>query len=184
MGDVVIGMDPSSKKLAAVITHNDTDLRVWVRSLNWQDINIRCAKAHRMFLTMMESVIERYPDSRVHVFIEEPVVGRGGAYATISQAKVHGAVVAAAAGIQGDITVRSVNNSRAKKAVVGSGAAKKPQIASWCLRYWRNAYNAARGDQDIIDSAMINRYGAGIVAKMDKVEAYRQRATPRRRRTH
>lgn len=151
------------------------------------DISARCSFAYSASRKLAERVVAANPFTDVYAFIEEPVVGRGGAYATIVQAKLHGAIIA---GLRhGGAEVKGVNNSSAKKAVVGKGNAGKPDIKRWCQVYWREVFDEAlkfpKGDQqDVFDGAMINRHGAIIIGTMTRLREYRAREgglTPRRR---
>lgn len=180
---VIIGIDPSSKKLAAVTTVGDGGPTVWTARLTSTDIGERAAAAYGASLAFVRN-LPIGPESRVFVFIEDPVVGRGGARATIVQAKVHGAVVAAFHRSGKCEAIKVVNNSHAKKKIVGKGNASKDDIKEWCRVYWRQAYRAAGNgvDQDLLDAAMINRYGAGVIQTMDRMNTYRRRSLKTLRR--
>ena len=178
---VVVGIDPSSQKVALVITHGSDMSRVDAQLLQLpkdQDYAKRCGAAFILVTRVMRRVASRYPAADIHVFIEEPVVGRGGARSTITQSKVHGAIVAAChcsgvvAGVSG------VNNSSAKKQVVGMGNASKPEIRRWARMHWPTleaqikTYNA--GDQqDIADAGMINRAGWKVIQMRERLIRYR-----------
>jgi Holliday junction resolvasome RuvABC endonuclease subunit len=121
----------------------------------------------------MELMVAR-PKDRVWFFIEDAVVGRGGAYATIAQSKVHGAVVAAAVLSGRCEYVAAENNSRVKKAVVGKGNANKDDIKAWARVYWRDLFDIAKNDQDVIDAGMHNRFGAQVTKTLKRVQANRK----------
>lgn len=186
--NIVVGIDPSSKKLAAVVTDAHDVFFVFFRKLpDTADMSERCRWAYKHSRTLVRKIQRLYPGEAIYVFIEDPVVGRGGAYSTIAQSKVHGAILAGLRSTDAEITVRGVNNSQAKKAVVGKGNADKPAIRKWCQAYWKQLYRRVceynKGDQqDIIDAGMINRHGTMVVKRMNRIRNERRRATGRTRR--
>lgn len=185
---VVIGCDPSTKKVALVWVYDgDTKTpHTWLYKLpNTQDYTERCGAAYKAVRRQLQRIVQGHPTIEVYFFIEEPVVGRGGAYATISQSKIHGAIVAACHASGVVTKARGVNNSTAKKQVVGKGNAGKPEIAQWCKVYWRalaaklTQYN--KGDQqDIIDAGMIEQYGEKVLGTQERLQKYRKRSKARR----
>lgn len=187
--DAIVGIDPSSRKVAAVVTYGEDTATptAWTVKLTSDDITHRCMTAFselRKFLRL-EVVPRAMGDT--YVFIEDPVVGRGGAYATIVQAKVHGALIAACMSVEGVVLVRGVNNSKAKKAVVGKGNANKEDIKAWAQTYWNALFVAANNgkDQDLLDAGMINRQGHKIVAlkgRLDRARASKGQITTKRRK--
>lgn len=103
-------------------------------------------------------LIDRLPTNNIlHAYIEEPVVARGGARVTIQQSFVSGVVQYC---LQcNEWTVELVNVQRWKKRVVGSGRAKKPEVAQWLELNHERLGRLFGGDQDLIDSACIGFYG-------------------------
>lgn len=95
---------------------------------------------------------------------ESPLVGRGGAKATILQSMVVGAVYLTAKK-RGCVSVGAVHPSTWKSQVVGNGKAAKEDVAAWVQASRSHAHNLANGDQDIIDSYCIAEYGAGVYAR-------------------
>lgn len=178
---VIIGCDPSTKKIALVWVYNgDTqNPHTWLYKLpDTQDYAQRCGAAYVAVRRQLQRIVQGRPNIEVYFFIEEPVVGRGGAYATITQAKIHGAIVAACHASTVVTRARGVNNATAKKQVVGKGNAGKPEIAQWCKVYWRSLaekvseYN--KGDQqDIIDAGMIEQFGEKTISTKERLLNYR-----------
>lgn len=163
---VVIGIDPSSRKIAVTVTRNhEPAIRMQTKTLP-KDIADVCLVS----FTYVRWMTKEYVDAgdQVYVFIEEPVVGRGGVYTTLRQAKAHGAMVAGAKSVPG-ANIHTVNNQRWKKVVLGNGSLGKPEIKRRMYEVWRDAYDASQGDQDLIDSAAINRYGLHVVRLKQKV---------------
>lgn len=165
----VIGIDPSSKKLAFCITYPGSEKypELHTKRLPEGILQATGAAFEEAFLCFRE-----FPDAAV--YMEEPVVGRN-MRSTIVQAQVGGAVMAAAdrAGLP---YFELVNNSHWKKEVLGKGNAKKPDITAWLEENWREAYTLAQKDQDLIDASCINRYGVQRQRLMQAVMSRRNRA--------
>lgn len=187
---IIVGIDPSSVKIAFVWTDDRQRMSHKIVKLPKDtDFAVRCAEAHAKTAMLLRRIERRHPGQTIFVFIEEPVVGRGGAYATISQSKVHGAIIAAAQLNKSVEKVTGANNTTAKKQVVGKGNAKKEEITAWAAKYWRELYDASltylKGDrQDIIDSGMINRYGAHVLNVRVRMNRYRDKQRKQRGSRH
>jgi Holliday junction resolvasome RuvABC endonuclease subunit len=164
--EVVMGIDPSSKLLARVTTFDGSNVEVEVRPLpSTKGIERRCAIA---YLWLGKRVRQLKAEGHiVHVFIEQPVGGRGGAHATIVQSQVNGALLAAAL-IAGADSVVLVNNKRWKKVIIGNGNASKPMVTTWARECWRAVYDMAPGTQDVHDAAAIHQYGEKHVLRVIK----------------
>lgn len=164
---VVIGIDPSSRKLAAVVSviGDEKNVQTITKPLP-QDKPTACLLAFEWARTLVEA---HKPRGDVYAFIELPVFGRGGPGSTIPQAQVNGALLA---GLQmAGANVTPVNNSRVKKEVVGRGNANKDDIRQWVHDAWNNLYVKIEKDQDLCDSAMIYQYGSQVVGLRDKIAA-------------
>lgn len=154
---VIAGADPASGKLAVVM---DDDGQVtkhcWKStSKKWEPAN--CAEVHRW-------VQREFMDLHCgDLFLEAPVVGRGGAHATIVQAFVSGAVQAAF--LELGWRVHLVNVQRWKKHVAGTGRADKDDVERALADVWPVGWDAADGDADLIDAAAIAVYGAALQAE-------------------
>lgn len=165
MADVIIGVDPSSRKLAAIVSVMDDEPNVQhVTKALPQDKPVACLMAFEWMRNLVESNSER---GEVHVFIELPVFGRGGPGSTIPQAQINGALQAGAHVAGGVVT--SVNNARAKKEVVGRGNANKDDIRVWVKEAWPVLYAKIERDQDLCDSAMIYQYGYKALQRRNKM---------------
>jgi Holliday junction resolvasome RuvABC endonuclease subunit len=153
----VVAIDPSSRKLATVTTYvfgqKIPFMENFILPLSPEEA---CAEAFRSVASMLLSI--RTETGQVpRLYLEEPVLGRGGPGSTIPQARVGGAIMAAAA--ECECPVILVNNQSWKKAVCGSGGIGKPEVAKRMRKIWPEAFRAARGDQDLIDSSAINLLG-------------------------
>ena len=150
----VLGIDPSSKKLAICLTQSlsrreQPDLhKISLPEGVYRATGAAFSEAFLFFqdFTNLDAV----------TYMEAPVVGRS-VYSSIVQAQVGGAVMAAAC--KAGMKLHLVNVSTWKKEVVGKGNAQKPEIAAWLKKYWYEAYTPAAGDQDLIDACGVNRYG-------------------------
>jgi Holliday junction resolvasome RuvABC endonuclease subunit len=150
----IIGVDPSSAKLAFVITDGDTLEQVVAIPLPPKDRqNTRSGAAYN-------AVLEVIGSKRAWVFLESPLYWRGGK-STIPLAQISGVVQAAVhnAGHQ----LEMVNNQRWKSRVIGIHNAKKDQIGEVMATLWPEVHAIANGDEDLIDAAAINMYGRDIM---------------------
>lgn len=163
----VLGVDPSSKKLAGIATptSGNAEPLTWLVKLSDKlDIELRCLQAFWASRAVTERIRRRYGVDEIGVFIEDPLVGRGGARATIVQSKVQGA---AAAGFMagGADWVRGGNASHVKKEVIGKGNADKDEIMAWVLDTWPEIHAAIDGDQDLADATMHWHHGLMTMRK-------------------
>lgn len=154
---LVLGVDPSTKSLAVAITNSRNQRTPEMLKIRLpEDRSQACATAFREFSSLLLDLRDE-TGQIPYVFLEAPVVGRGGAYSTIAQANVGGAVMAATAESGGFL--RLANVSTWKKVVVGRGNMKKPEVTHAMEVVWPEAYAEADGDQDLIDAAAINIFG-------------------------
>lgn len=176
---VVIGIDPSSAKLAAVLSAvgDEPGATLHVKRLP-KDKPEACQVAFEWVTELVQSV----PMDDVYVYIEYPVLGRGGPGSTIPQALINGALQAGAR--MAGATVYSVNNAHCKKVVIGRGNANKDDIRAWVKEAWPALYEKIGKDQDLCDSAMIYVYGKRVVARRHRqIERKQQGTRVIRRRT-
>lgn len=172
----VIGVDPSSRSMHAVAT-SDFDAPnykagqplLFKQALHKTDKPIACAET---YMWMRDVVDQTIGLGDAYVFIEIPVMGRAGAHTMMVIAQVVGA--AAAAAQHSGAKVVFVNNGTWKKVSVGKGNSGKPEIKAWCKVAWPEVYEAADGNQDLMDAAGINRYGQHVVGMSVK------KVTPKR----
>ena len=135
-----------------------------------RDETRRCHEA----MQWTSNLVGTFLGAKVYAFIEKPVLGRGGAGSTIPQAQVNGAVIAGA-WEGGAIEVMSVNNQQWKKSVLGNGNIGKPQIKAGIANLWFDAYQKADGDQDLLDSAGVNRFGHQVLKMHERIKVERQK---------
>lgn len=163
---VIIGLDPSSRKIALAISVNGGKPTLRTKALGMNDMPRACGVAYRF----VRSVVREYASDGHHVFlfIEAPVVGRGGVGSTLKQTKTNGAMQAGA--FTAGASVVEVNNKTWKKRVVGNGNAGKPQVKQWARDCWPYLHDLADGDQDLLDAGAILRYGEKIISTQDRIE--------------
>ena len=149
-----MGIDPSARKLAAVVSLLD-DFEIVKRSMP-VDITDRCAVSYRW----MRQIVRDSPRP-VAVFIESPFAGKFRGSGMVL-AKIHGAMLAGAS-VAGADYVAPVPPSAWKSKVLGNGNAGKPAIARHLRKYWRELFEEADGDQDVLDAGGVNRYGREIL---------------------
>lgn len=175
---VVIGIDPSSVKLAAVmsVVGEEPEAKLYVKRLP-KDKPEACLAA----MEWAQSLVGMAGLDDVYVYIEYPVMGRGGPGSTIPQALINGALQAGA--FKAGAKVFSVNNAHCKKVVIGKGNATKDDIRAWVKKAWPALYEQIGKDQDLCDSAMIYVYGKKVVEhriRQDKRKAQGTRLIRRR----
>lgn len=148
----VLGIDPSSKKLAFCLTEveHDNILTLTTISLPAGALQATGAAYRGAFSFFQEN------KHGLRVYMEAPVVGRS-IGPTIIQSQVGGAVMAAAENV--GVPLYLVNNMTWKKRVIGKGNAKKEEVAEKLREIWLEAYAASSGDQDLIDACAVNRFG-------------------------
>lgn len=159
---IFVGCDPSSRKIALIFAVGEEDPQARIFALPQAVI-----PALEIAYRVTRRFVRRYVSQgrRVVLWIEEPVVGKGGAYATIKQSKVHGAIVAGA--VAGGAHVEAVQNSTWKKSVTGKGNNSKVQVAQWVRKEWKSLSTLVGPDQDLIDAGCIMAHG--------RIEHYKNR---------
>lgn len=153
----VLGVDPSTKKIAIAGTQTrlQREPEFWSIRLPVHPI-IRCGTAFGEFGALLYDLTQRDGEPP-RVYLEAPILARGGPHATIVQAQVGGAIMAACVEYRAPLVM--VNNSSWKKQVLGNGNLDKTKIAAELRRVWPEAWELADGNQDLIDAAAINKYG-------------------------
>lgn len=172
---IVVGIDPSSRKLAAVATQGNNILKTSTYDLPEKRPYETCSMAFYWIHVLVHDLRgidpwapEPRATNRVYVFMEAPVLApKAGAGSLIPQAQVSG-VILAACGSQ-DVPAELVYIQDWKKLIVGNGNASKAEVALWCRKHWRILYRLVNGDQDLIDAGAINRYGARMVARLERM---------------
>jgi Holliday junction resolvasome RuvABC endonuclease subunit len=153
---MIVGFDLSSRKLAAVSLDP-------VSSWTYEPPKKEKDRA-RVLKHFLDELVDLFEERRPRwVFIEHPLVGRGGAHATIVQAQVHG-VVSAVAATYAD-GVYTVNVQSWKKEVVGNGRADKDRVRQWLEESHPHLAELAGADQDLVDAACVALYGRRVTER-------------------
>jgi Holliday junction resolvasome RuvABC endonuclease subunit len=156
---IYLGIDPASQHLAFVAMANPEDFWVEFHVLGKTSGPGACSAALDVTNAVVERINAQWPDHLIVALIEQPVVGRGGVWATLSQTFTSGAVQGALhhAGCR----VTPVHHSHWKKVVTGRGNATKDDIARCLERRWPAVHEAADGSQDVLDAAALALLGWG-----------------------
>jgi Holliday junction resolvasome RuvABC endonuclease subunit len=154
-GLTVIGVDPSSRKIAAVAsTPHDWALFV-------SEVPEEVAKDRAFTLGVLEAEfsdwLRQFDASKLYIFVEQPLMGRN-VHAMRVMSQVEGAVLLAGhkQGAQG---VYEVNVQSWKKGVVGKGNAGKQDVNFYIQEHHDGLANLCDGDQDLLDAGAICLYG-------------------------
>jgi hypothetical protein len=163
-GVLVLGIDPSSVKLALVAWTSETPIIAADYYLAKRSGPEACFEA----LGAMQDFCDSLPDQPKKVaFLELPVQGRGGYRATVVQAYVNGVVQAWL--VNEGFDVRHVNVSSWKAEVCGDGRASKEAVGQALAVRWLDAHIVCRDDQDLVDAACICLYGRIIMHRSRKL---------------
>ena len=158
----IIGIDPSSRKLAMVAqADGNRDIHIVSEALVPKDSRggtpAACLRAYDLvgsFVLMLQTV---YRTRNICAYLEAPIVGRGGARTTMVQSFVSGAIQAS---LQShEIPVTLVYPGSWKKLVVGHGNATKETVSQHLRGVWPALMERAKRDQDVIDAACICLFG-------------------------
>ena len=159
----VMGIDLSSRKIAIVRLSGDDyeSHTVEIEKLPNRPDELSALQEG------VEGLMDRFSSS--WVYIEAPVVGRGGARPTVLQAQVDGIVQSAAVRF-GHLGAYSVNNKTWKKDVVGNGNAGKDDTKSWLAAYHPVLTDLCGDDQDLVDAAGVALYGRAVIERAQEFE--------------
>lgn len=186
-GDVVVAIDPSSKRIAATTMYVDTR-KVVVETLDLPEGRAErhnaCAAAHAFVNNLLVGLLHA-GHMRDHIFfvLESPVMGKGGPGATIPQAQTGGAMMAPAGFHRIPILMADVGTW--KKSTVGNGHASKEDITSWLFQHHPSLYKLCLRDNgsedfDVADSLCINLYGQIVLMRRRKLERLTKPGKPLR----
>lgn len=179
----VLGVDPSSQKIAVVESSAKSRDKPTLHATHFE-LEAHEEKVNEAFdfaFDLFYSVRER-DGVPPRVFIEAPIQGVGGPGATVPQAFVTGAIMAAAG--QAGVPIKLVNNQTWKKKGLGKGNINKDQVRALIKELWPTLYNMVpimdkgefKGlpDQDLIDAGGINRYGWDYVEMIERIKRRRE----------
>jgi Holliday junction resolvasome RuvABC endonuclease subunit len=158
----VIGIDPSSVKVAAVISSQaKSNFSVVTKKLG-RDHTLGAGIAYTFLQDLIRGI-----DDEVLIYQEAPIMGIGGAQPTIFQAQIGGALMAASA--NEGVPLKLVNNQSWKKRVCGRGNINKEEVVERMTTVWPELVEYAGKDQDVIDAGAVNLYGWHVLTLRDRV---------------
>jgi Holliday junction resolvasome RuvABC endonuclease subunit len=155
----VYGFDLSSRKVAGILLRGEGEPEAF--AMTTKKLESRAKELFSLWRQIDDLLTQNEPE---YVYIEAPVVGRGGARPTILQSQVDGLVQSAAVKSSA-VGVYSVNNKTWKKAVVGNGNATKQDTSAWLAKDHPVLSELAGDDQDLVDAAGVAVYGKLIVTR-------------------
>lgn len=178
-GDSVIGIDPSTKLLGVVFLPT-SGLGAKSVVINLGREAFHPGKLLRVYEQLSSFLGTLPPNHKPYVFLEAPVVGRGGASTTVVQSYVSGVIQLVTQ--QSNLPCQTVNNSAWKKVVVGHGATKtsrdKADVAASLQWKWAITYPSlatvpgitdGTASQDIADAAGLAVYGLCTLGRRIKL---------------
>ena len=156
-----IGMDLSSKKIAAVGYNNRSDqAQLWLETIGKQSKafhpEVLDIAYHATIKIASEFRLMGKPDERVVCMVEAPIHGRG-IKTTITLGKISGVVQLAL--VQSGFHPEEVNVSTWKAVVCGNGRASKEDVERSIRTKWGGVYKKTGGEQDVIDASAVCLYG-------------------------
>lgn len=181
MPHIVIGIDPSSKKMAACTSE------VGGGNVSVSYIGL-ATDAHKRLAQVSKWASQLVADASrmagiegdVYVFLEEPIVW-GSKKSTLVLGQISGACIAGLLMEQEDLSLITVNNARWKSQIIGvgtgpKGKVEKHDIAEHLRTHWKAAHDQCRTprgavDQDMCDASCMNLYGQLTVRKALKLSA-------------
>lgn len=161
---LVLGLDPSSRKLALVVREDGRISHFAAVKLPDVDISQRCYAAYDAVGVFLHE-LGVLPLGR-HAFIEAPILGMTrDIQSTVKQATVSGGAQAAL--IEWGFGVHLVAPSSWKKAVIGKGNARKDEVGPIIKQRWSGLWRAIQGDQDLLDASALVLFGESLVTRSD-----------------
>lgn len=157
---VIMGIDPSAKKVAVIGFCPELNT-IMARAEVLYRTGTQKPESLALALTVADELADWAeqiaPGGDWYVWIENPLVGRGGVVTTMKQAYV-GGILRAVLHDRG-FRVGEVNQSTWKRDVIGSGRAEKGTIAQVVRETWPKVWGLVGNDQDLADAAAICLYG-------------------------
>lgn len=176
--DLFMGIDPSAKKIAVVMAFpllGVSEARaypLYLKGQTKQDV----ASMGRALDAMVEVIghAQRLLGTTVgnaYAWVEDPLIGRGGALTTMKQAYIGGIIRATLA--SAGFNVYGVNVSTWKKQVCGSGRAEKADVARVVKIRWPKVVSLLGGDGDLTDAAAICLHAQDVSVKAERIRTAR-----------
>lgn len=168
---LVLGIDPSAKKIAVVGIQPETGTyKVEARTLYPKGTTTQTPPSlHNAMVFMRDFLTEVAPmasDGQRFAYVEKPLVGRGGASATIKQSYVGGIIRACL--VEAGFKVYDAHPSTWRAALdikIGKGSSTAQAKAAVKARLNPKLASLVGTDVDLADAAGIALYGAECVRK-------------------
>lgn len=158
MSNLIVGIDPSSIKLAFYALHPNLPTVMPLKyTLGKKYSPGVAAAAMDATLEAVERMTTMSKSATRFAFMEAPVIGRGGARSTIVQAHTSGVVQACL--IKSGFTVYMVNQSTWKTWLTGRPNVGKDYVVNAMKGRYPKDHKAAGSDGDVLDAAALARYG-------------------------
>jgi hypothetical protein len=164
------GIDPDTKRITIVYGPKNDFTHIKIPLDDGEGHTKSCGLAFRGLCEHMGEFKEEFGQLPL-IYLEAPVVGKGGPGPTISQAMISGALQAAAEEYVTQLVL--VNNQSWKKRAMGNGNINKDQVAERMKDIWPELWEAAKGhlplegtpgggpfrDQNLIDAGGLYLFG-------------------------
>jgi hypothetical protein len=164
---VIVGCDPSSKKLAFFAIHPLTRTvmaRAFVLRGNARYTPEGAAEAGHACAEMLTLINPMgTPSTPMILFIEEPVVGRGGIRSSLVQAYINGVVQDWFT--RAGYSVRITHQSTWKSGLGIPQRGGKPEVLAAMKRLYPKDVRACGPDEDLLDAAALARYGVEAIRR-------------------
>lgn len=158
----VIGVDPNSRKLAAVAQRPDGQLHAFCTEVSKDQAVDRGYTIGFLFNGFLDWLRDLEPGA-FYMFVEQPLMGRNvHAMRTITQGE---SAALLAAHEQGASGIYEVNVQTWKKDIVGQGNASKSIVKSYLEEHHNDLAVLANNDQDLFDAGAILLYGVEVIER-------------------
>ena len=169
MKNLVVGIDPSSKKIALTYSLVEINKDKKIYKIPTSGLNVETIvfnkKNTKQFASLeafnfsdnfCQKILKEFSKHPIHIYLESPVLGVN-VHATIVQSFISGALQAGFA--KNNLSITMANNTTWKKDVTGKGNHKKDEVSNWVKENHLSNYKILGEDQDLIDAYCIMLYG-------------------------
>lgn len=147
----IVGIDPSTKKIAMVGVDTDTG-EYWYEAAIIIEPGEKSYTPDRAFRAMKRTMSALESHDVEAAFVEAPLLGAGGVKTTLLLGYVAGAVQAGALGAGVPVTMVNVQTW---KAAIGKGNASKDDVLAIMRVLWPELRPEVLGDRDLTDASAI-----------------------------
>lgn len=159
---LVIGCDPSSRKLAFYITQVNKPEGIPLSIILRAEKDIYTPLSAALAMEACDkalSMAEQYttPGMRSYLFIEEPVVAKGGVRSSLVQAYINGTVQGCF--VKAGFVVDIIHVSTWKSSLGIPTTGGKPQVLASMEALYPQDVVVCDGDGDVLDAAALARFG-------------------------